>query len=484
MQHCAVPFDRPRTIGTPGSHELDRLAAAQAGRSHDQVVDASLEWATARLLDGTDPVELSDVAWSHAIVHGDLRALAATPAYRQVALGAGSPSAALAAVHPVVRAVTSAARSLAERGSIATDPEPAEAASPPPGSGPPEHGWSAFDLQLDEDPVEELVEAALRGGLVPRDPRWFAAAAVDPDHAEESLLAVGALGYHLDEQKLIVPTQLRLRLGDRPCDAAVFAPVVALIGGPVQDPDGAAARRRTAEELALDALERAPEDFGRLPRGGHERVSTVATGLARTPIETRDELLLASLEEGLAPEDLVEAVSLLAACGYAGTSFDGDTHRRALHACTGAEAVQLCLDRAHSPGLRYELALCAIHAPAADLLDPVGELWVPPADDGGLEDLCGALEDGDPDGAAEAATAVLLDDPATVDAAWRAVHDLAITDQWGELHPLQHTVAMERCFRASGHPARVWYLAAAARTAGHAAALDQDLTRRALDLLG
>jgi hypothetical protein len=240
--------------------------------------------------------------------------------------------------------------------------------------------------------------------------------------------------------------------------------------------------------LAADAVERAPDTLGRLPRVSHERLTALATGLARTPRPTLAPLLLASLEDGLPPEDLVDAVALVHAAAFAITPLrdhrepgpatqSGDADRPllsvALRACTGADAVQRCLARAEFPELRYELALWSTESSAGALLEPIGELWVPPSDDGGLDDLRDALADGDPDAAAEAATAVAPDDPDACDAAWQAVRGASASDQWQGLQLLVQVQALQRGFGGTDHPARIWFLAAAARAAAHATACDQ-----------
>jgi len=129
------------------------------------------------------------------------------------------------------------------------------------------------------------------------------------------------------------------------------------------------------------------------------------------------------------------------------------------------------------------LALCSTRSPSAATLEPVSELWVPPHDGDALADLVAALADGDPDDAAEAATAVPPDDPDAIDAAWSAVRSAAVTDQWMVLHAIKHVVAMEQSFRISDHPARIWFLAAASRTAAHATAVEQPLADTVAEIL-
>ena len=182
-------------------------------------------------------------------------------------------------------------------------------------------------------------------------------------------------------------------------------------------------------------------------------------------------LLLGSLQDELAPEDLVLAVALVTAARFADTSFDPAdpvSPVGPIHACTGANAIRRCLERARSDELRFELALCAPESPTARGLAAIGELSVPPFDDGAVEDLRDALADGDPDAAAEAASAVPPEDADVSAGAWAAVAAAAATDQWMVTHAVKHVVAMHEDFHHSAHPARAWFLAAAARSAAHA----------------
>jgi hypothetical protein len=213
--------------------------------------------------------------------------------------------------------------------------------------------------------------------------------------------------------------------------------------------------------------------------GDLERVSVVGTGIARTPAKELSPLLLGSLAAGLAPEDLVHAVSLVTAARFAMTSFSEEALIGAVHAGTGAHALRRCLDHVRAATgddvqrLRYELALCATESPHAHGLTALEELWAPPSDDAGLEDLLVALDEGEPDAAAEAASAVAVEDDDAMRTAWTAVLAAAASDQWLVLHGVKHTMAMYEDFAASAHPARGWYLAAAARTAAHATAREQ-----------
>jgi len=352
-----------------------------------------------------------------------------------------------------------------------------------------------------DDPVEEFLTGALAGETRVSAARWDAAVAADPAAAEDALISVAVAAFALDERRLIHAAQARAWLGDAPAGADVFRIAAVLASSGSLDLELTERRVAEAAVLAADAVERAPDSLGRLPRVGHDRLTSLATGLARTPHETLAPLLLASLEEGLPPEDLVDAVALVHAAAFAitpvavplgGADDESVDHRTesgppllsdAVLACTGAAALQRCMARAEFPELRYELALWATDSRAAAVLEPIGELWVPPSDDGGLDDLCEALGDGDPDAAAEAATAVPPGDRAATDAAWAAVRRAAATDQWSGLQIAMQVHAMARGFAGTDHPARIWFLAAAARAAGHATACDQPVSRLAEQIL-
>lgn len=320
---------------------------------------------------------------------------------------------------------------------------------------------------LTGDPFHEFLDAALAADPDRAETTWCAAAGADRTLATQLLLSAGAAGFHLDEDRLVlaaVAASWAEQPDGRNRDAVAAARTTArrLAESP-QDPDHATMRRADASVLAADAIERSPQTLGRLPRAGHERLSILASGIALTPGDTLGHLLLASLEDGLAPEDLADAILLLRAAALAITDLGDDD--RGARACAGADAVRRSIGAAHSPELRYELALCAPEGPAAAVLEPVAELWVPPFDDGALGDLVVALEEADADAAAEAATAVPPDDPDSVAAAWHAVTAAATATRASSLDALVHVVAMARGFRATDHPARIWLLAAAARVA-------------------
>ena len=350
-----------------------------------------------------------------------------------------------------------------------------------PAEGPTRLAW--FDpVDLGADPVTAFAELAARGEPDLADHAWLTAAIADPVGAEQALISLGAGGYELNEHKLVHPAQLRAWIGDdAPVDPLLFRCAARYVGNHLQAPRAAESRRADAAALAEMV------DAG-IADGDHdlERVSVVATGIARTPRSELGALLLGSLQDELDPQDLVLAVALVNAARFADSDFGPGPLAvvSPTHACTGTNAVRRCLVRARSDELRFELALCAIESTSAQRLAPIAELAVPVFDDGAVDDLLAALDDGDPDAAAEAASAVPVDDPHAVEAAWTAVARAAAEDQWMVMHAAKHVVAMREDFHASAHPARAWFLAAAARTAAHATAADQPFARSVRDQLG
>lgn len=316
------------------------------------------------------------------------------------------------------------------------------------------------------DPAQDFLDAALAGECELADHRWLAAADHDPSAAVAALVSAGAAGYHLNEHKVIYPAQLLAWCERRgSLDPTLLRAAARFAGNHVQDPDHALARRADAGVLA-DIVEM---EGAEVPAGDLARISTVATGLARTAPRDLGPLLLGSLQDGLSPLDLVHATALVSAARFADTTFAGPPIG-AIHAGTGTNALRRCIESATSPEAVYELALCATESPSLGALSPIEELTVAPTDDGALEDLFDALDDGDPDAAADAASAVPPGDPDATAAAWTAIRRAAATDQSMLLHGVKHVVAMHEDFQASEHPARGWFLAAAARTAAHAAA--------------
>jgi hypothetical protein len=475
--HVGEPFDVSSWSLPPLALELDELAT-RAPRGTDRA-EAAADWACAQLAAGIAPRLLCEAAmWcgllntrsegrgpfglvSHAVLAGHAAAQ----------IGADPTTAAMAAAQ--LCAYTAGAY----RGGVN---DPAE--------GPSRLAWldAGGPGDADEGGVDAVVrfaELAELGECDLSDHAWLAAAAADPVAAEQALISVAAGGYHLNEHKLVYPAQLRAWLGDDAAlDPVLFRAAARYAGNHLQTPDLAETRR--ADAAALAEMVDAPA-----ADGDHdlERVSVVATGIARTSPHELGPLLLGSLQDELDPQDLVLAIALVTAARFADTRFDPSDPVGPVgpvHACTGTNALRRCLQRARSDELRFELALCAPASPTAHSLDRIGELTVPPFDDGALEDLREALAEGDPDAAAEAASAVPPDDPAAVEAAWEAVAATAARDQWMVTHAVKHTVAMREDFESSGHPARAWFLAAAARTAAHVAAVDQPLSERITGRLG
>jgi hypothetical protein len=457
--------------------ELDELATRsprRGGRAQD-----AADWACRRLADGVEASALAEAAMWCGLLNA--RAEGRGP-YGLVthAVLAGHATAAIDP-DPATRAMAAAQLCAytagAYRGGVN---DPAE--------GPSRLAWfdpgdlaAATEGQVDA--VARFAELAERGECDLADHAWLAAAENDPVAAEQALISVAAGGYHLNEHKLVYPAQLRAWLGDdAPLDPVLFRAAARYVGNHLQAPERADTCRADAAALA-EMLDAPAAD------GDHdlERVSVVATGIARTPAHELGPLLLGSLQDELDPQDLVLAIALVTAARFADTHFDPSDPVGPvgpIHACTGTNALRRCLQRARSDELRFELALCAPDSPTSRSLVRIGELSVAPFDDGALDDLRDALADGDPDAAAEAASAVPPDDEAAVESAWSAIAATAARDQWMVTHAVKHTVAMREDFASSQHPARIWFLAAAARTAAHVAAVDQPLADRIADQLG
>jgi hypothetical protein len=463
------PFDRARWPLPPLAAELDELAAA-SDPCQGSIDLRAADWAIEHLLAGVPARSLCEAAMWVGLRRGRCEGrgpgglvthsvLAAASCASIGALASGPDTARVAAL----AAVQHVAYTLgAYRGGVADERE-----------GPTVLGW--FEPHRGTgDPVQAFLDAALAGEPDLADHCWIAATSHDPARAEQALLSAAAAGYHLNEHKLVYPAQLRAwEDSGRDHASTLYRAAARYAGNHLQDPVRAESRRADAAALAMENEDR---DSG--GAADPEHVSVVATGIARTPPRELAPLLMASLSDGLSPEDLVHAVSLVGASRFALSSFGPAGPIGEIHAGTGANAVRRCLGRAGSGELRYELAICATESPHLANLAPVEELAVPPSDDGGLEDLLAALEDGDPDAATEAASAIPPGDPEATSAAWSAIAATAATDQWMVLHGVKHVVAMHDDFVNSDHPARIWYLAAAARTAAHATAVDQPLANR------
>jgi hypothetical protein len=471
------PFDVASWTLPPLALELDELATRSP--RHGGRAQEAADWACRHLRDGVDPAALCEAAMWCGLLNARTEGRGPVGLVTHAVLAGHATS----VLDPDPGTAAMAAAQLcaytagAYRGGVN---DPAE--------GPSRLAWFEVDeAALDDssplDAVLRFAELAERGECDLADHAWLAAATADPIAAEQALISVAAGGYHLNEHKLVYPAQLRAWLGDdAPLDPVLFRAAARYVGNHLQAPERADTCRADAAALA-EMLDAPAAD------GDHdlERVSVVATGIARTPAHDLGPLLLGSLQDELDPQDLVLAVALVTAARFADTAFDPSDPLGPvgpIHACTGANALRRCLQRARSDELRFELALCAPDSPTARALAPIGELSVAPFDDGALDDLRDALDDGDPDAAAEAASAVPPDDDEAVGSAWSAIAAAAARDQWMVTHAVKHTVAMREDFDASQHPARSWFLAAAARTAAHASAVEQPLAERIASRLG
>lgn len=464
VSDAVQPTARAATI------ELAGLIADSAGLDDARRLQLGVHWTCTTLDAGVSAADVCRAAAEVGAGHADVLPLVAPACAALAARDTGDhpewrDTARLAAVQVVVRALR--AREAVAGGDAEDAPISTDVGGAP---GDPFHGY---------------LDAALDGDVRRAEAAWRAAAALDPVVAAQLLISSGAAGYHLDETRLVLPAEVSAWPGSAATSAVVARSTATRLAAAPQDRDHASMRRADAAVLAEDAMERSPETLGRLVRAGHERLSILATGIALTAREDLAPLLLASLEDGLAPEDVADAIALLRASAMAITDLGADPDRttRALQACAGADAVQRCMSIADAGDLRYELALCATEGPSTDALEPVAELWIPPFDDGALEDLLVALEEGDAEAAAEAASAVPPDDPATVDAAWQALAALAVTDPSPALTAMTHVVAMERGFRTSAHPARIWFLAAAARVAAEVGSVERPIAASVADFL-
>ena len=463
----------------PGPALTDELIAL--GRSHDAgppgppPIDAIVDWLAEQLAAGVTPDALCEAAlWlglRHTRVEGrgphGLVSHVVLAAHASAAIGDHDPATAtLAAAQLITYA-------LGDRdGGVYDECE-----------GPTSLSWFA-PSRTGGDPVQDFLDAALAGECDLADHRWLSVADHDPAGATAALVSAGAAGYHLNEHKVIYPAQLLAWCERRGSfDPVLLRAAARFTGNHIQDPDHAIARRADAGVLAdmaemdLDELGAGDLDGAELTAvdGDLARISTVATGLARTAPRDLAPLLLGSLQDGLSPKDLVHAAALVHAARFADTSFGDRLPIGAIHAGTGTNALRRCIEASTSLEAIYELALCATESASASELAAIEELTVAPTDDGALEDLLDALDDGDPDAAADAASAVPPGDPDATDAAWAAVRAAAVRDQSMFGHAVKHVVAMDEDFHASTHPARGWFLAAAARTAAHGAAGPNDV---------
>jgi hypothetical protein len=320
---------------------------------------------------------------------------------------------------------------------------------------------------------------------------WLRLAEMDSSEAHNAIVSAASTRFCVNEQLLIMTAALAtLGLGTA-VHQQLCCSVAQQIALQAIDEEFAFDQRMQAQLLADQAQSRSPETAGRFERSTHERLTALGTGIAQTPTEQLAPLLLGSLEDGLTPEDLVDTLALLRAAAYAVTSITADPAHEgtnaqaqsALTACIAADALQLCMTSTQSLSLRYELALAAPMSPSASSLSSVGELWVPPFDSGGLEDTLLAIADADPDSAAEAATAIPPQDHESTNQAWLAIRRSVAADSSLRMQPLAQVAALERGFRTTDHPAKIWFLAAAARTAAHSRSHAEPLAALAEDIL-
>ena len=454
-----------------GSWDPEPLSVELEGIDPDDLVD----WALDRLDDGVTPEELCTAAMSAGLrrtrpegrgPHGSVSS-SVIAAKAMIDVGRRQPTlAALAAVQHVAYTAGTTAGGFNS-----------------PHEGPFRLEWfMAGDLDdEDEDggPSEAFVEAALIGECDLADHHWMAAATTDPSRAEAALWSAAVAGYHLSEHKLIAPDELLgwSTIDGRAPDPVVLRAAARYAANHLQDFGRAVQRRADARALAAEVD---PGDSG-----DPDRIGVVATGLARTDHRHLGTLVFGSLADGLAPDDLAQAVSLVTAARYALTiDQEGIDSFTAMQANAGIHAVRAGLSRLDTAQVQYELALASVESPSTMQLDPVDELYAPPTDDGALDDLVGAIEAGDPDGASEAGTAIRVEHAGDVDAAWSAIRAAAVADETRHLAAVRHVVGLEDDFRASTHPCRGWYLAAAARTAGRSAGTEQVIAARVREHLG
>jgi hypothetical protein len=314
---------------------------------------------------------------------------------------------------------------------------------------------------------------------------------MDSSEAHNAILSAAATRFCVNEQFLVMAAALTaLDLGSA-VHQQLTCSVAQQIALQAIDEEFAFDQRMQAQLLADQARGRSPETAGRFERSTHQRLTALGTGIAQTPAEQLAPLLLGSLEDGLTPEDLVDTLALLRAAAYAVTSITADPEhagpylqaRSALTACIAADALQLCMTSTESLSVRYELALAAPLSPSASSLGSVGELWVPPFDSSGLADTLLALADADPDSAAEAATAIPPQDHESTNQAWIAIRRSVAADPSLQMQPLAQVAALERGFHSTDHPARIWFLAAAARTAADSGSHAEPLAALAEDIL-
>ena len=314
---------------------------------------------------------------------------------------------------------------------------------------------------------------------------------MDASEAHNAIVSAASTRFYVNEQLLIMTASVAALGLDTAIHQQLSCGLAQQIALQAIDEEFAFDQRMQAQLLADQAQSRSLETAGRFEPSTHARLTALGTGIAQTPAEQLAPLLLASLEDGLDPADLVDTFALLRAAAYAVTSIDAvSVHeganpqvQSALTACIAADALQLCMTSTQSLSLRYELALAAPLSPSASSLSSVGELWVPPFDSSGLADTLLAIADADPDSAAEAATAIPPQDHESTNQAWLAIRRAVAADSSLQMQPLAQVAALERGFRSTDHPARIWFLAAAARTAAQSRSHAEPLAALAEDIL-
>ncbi|CAB4759383.1 unannotated protein [freshwater metagenome] len=464
--------------------QLARLFLMPAEPTQEDRGPLAVRWACERLAAGNSPRELGNAVIAEA-------ARAHSPLSDNTGHGAGpaNVSALLAAATCSVELAERHENSI--RQAAATDTESARVsavlvvalAATTFGSAQPKQALLPNRHEHPSTALADFWQATSEGKSTQAARSWLQLAEMDSTEAHNALLSAAATRFCVDEQPLILAALLSLSTPPRELRHQLLAGVVEQIAKLEIDEELALDQRMQAQFLAEDAQNRSPQTEGRLERASNERLSALATGIARTPQEQLEPLLLASLEEGLSPEDLADTLALLRAAAFSVTSSGQNSshsdHNQAdykqveqvehvaLRACIAADAVRLCMATTLPLSLRYELALAAPTSPAAGILAPLAELWVPPFDSSGLADTLLALGEADPEASAEAATAIDPLDHESTDTAWCAIRRATASDCSLRMQRLVQVTALERGFRASSHPAKIWFLSAAARTAAN-----------------
>ena len=472
------PFDVTSWELPPLALELESIATTApraAGAGHG---DRAVQWACAHLRDGVAPRALCEAALWCGLRNGrtegrgpfGLVTHAVLAAHASASLGAlAAPGDTLTAALAAVQLCAYTAGSY--RGGVN---DPAEGPSRWPGTSRPT--WAPI-----RSPRSSELAGSGETDLV--DHAWLAAAAADPVAAEQALISAAAAGYQLNEHKLVYPAQLRAWLGDDAAlDPVLFRAAARYAGNHLQSADTAETRRADAAALAQMV------DAG-IADGDHdlERVSVVATGIARTPHHELSPLLLGSLQDELAPEDLVLAIALVTAARFADTSFDPAdpvSPVGPIHACTGrTRSVGAWSGRAPTNcGSSWR----CVHprAPPHAGSRPSASCRCHPSTTVPSRTCATRSPTATPTRPRRPHPRCHPRTPTRPPRRGRRWPAAAATDQWMVTHAVKHVVAMHEDFHHSAHPARAWFLAAAARTAAHATSVDQPVAQRADELLG